>query len=270
MVGRETAMMRLVKGRKQKNSTIEDGIWYDQYHFNRRDWGEFVLYMLLKGVAICYLFYDTWKMCWLLVPLVVVDYRRIKKEKLLKQKRELAIQFKAMVETVSNSLSAGYSLEKAFVEAQRDLRLVYSERDMIFLELKGLLTGIQMNIPIEQLLANFGMRSGVDDIANFANVVTVAKKSGGNLVRIIQKTMNSISDKLAVEEEIETMIAAKKYEQKIMMIMPYGIIFYLRVTDTTYFDVLYHNIFGIFVMTVFLSVIQIADLWAKKIMEIQV
>lgn len=259
-----------VKKRDQKNDVVEENIRYDQYHFTGRDWGEFVLYTLLKGVVICYLFYDTWKMCWLLVPFVVVEYKRMKNEKLVQQKRELAVQFRSMVESISNSLSAGYSLEKSFVEAQRDLLLVYSEKDMILVELRGLLTGVQMNIPIEQLLTAFGTRSGVDDIANFANVVTVAKKSGGNLVRIIQKTMNSISDKLAVEEEIETMIAAKKYEQKIMMIMPYGIIFYLRITDAAYFDVLYHNILGIFAMTVFLSVIQLADLWAKKIMEIQV
>ena len=52
--------------------------------------------------------------------------------------------------------------------------------------------------------------------------------------------------------------------------MPYGIILYLRWTNEGFFDVLYGNILGAFVMTVFLVVIHIADLWAQKIMEIQV
>ena len=64
------------------------------------------------------------------------------------------------------------------------------------------------------------------------------------------------------------MITSKKYEEKIMMVMPYGIIFYLRVTNAGFFDVLYHNVVGIILMTVFLIVIYIADFWARKIMEI--
>lgn len=196
------------------------------------------------------------------------DYKEIKDKKLMEQKRKLSLQFQSLMEALVTSLSAGYSLETAFYEAKKDLLLLYEKTDFIIRELEIIQTGLGMNLSVEKLLLDFGNRSDIEDIKNFANVVVAAKRNGGNLIHIIQKTVNCISDKISVEEEIATMIAAKKLEQKIMMIMPYGMILYLRLTNGNYLDPLYHNPIGIFLMTVFLIGIYIADLWARKIMEI--
>ena len=40
---------------------------------------------------------------------------------------------------------------------------------------------------MKKLLKDFGDRSGVEDIENFANVVAAAKHGGGNLIHIIEK-----------------------------------------------------------------------------------
>ncbi len=204
------------------------------------------------------------------MPLGVMEYVSFKKEKIAWQKRQLTMQFRSLIEIVSNALGAGYSLESAFTEAEKDLRLVYTKEEFIFYELTNIKSGLSMNVPIERLLGKFAMRSGVQDIEDFANVVVVAKKSGGNLIRIIQKTVQRITDRMVVEEEIQTLIAAKKLEQKIMMIMPYGMILYLRLTNDGFFDVLYGNVIGASIMLVFFFVIQFVDWWARKIMEIQV
>lgn len=253
-----------------KNYIKADGVHYDCYQFCMRDWFEYSLQTFVKGILICYLFYDSYRVCFMLIPFAVLDYTGMKKRKLEQQRRTLILQFRSLIEAISNDLSAGYSLEKAVVEAKKDLGLIYPAEAIIFQEIDRIFAGLQNNIPVEKLFQDFGKRSGIDDIINFANVVVVAKRNGGNLVHIIQKTVNSIGDKLAVEEEIATMIAAKKYEEKIMMVMPYGIILYLRLSDGDFFGILYHNIFGILLMTIFLIGIYVADIWAQKIMEIRV
>ena len=209
-------------------------------------------------------------MCVICIPFFIVDYREMKKDKLKKQKRELTLQFKSMMEALVTSLTAGYSLERAFSDARRDMAFIYEEDAMIFRELDEIIAGLKVNIPVEKLLKDVGDRSGVEDIENFANVVTAAKRSGGNLVRIIEKTVRSISDKISLEEEMETLITAKKLEEKIMMVMPYGILLYLRVSNGGFLDVLYHNAFGIVLMTVFLLGVYLANVWASKIMDIPV
>lgn len=243
---------------------------YDRYFFTIGDWVEYAVRLLIKGAVICYLFYDSYKAFLLLLPFAVFDYQNMKKGKKKKQKRILTLQFKAMMEAIVTSLTAGYALEKAVTDAKRDLEFVYEKDALIFEEIDFLSSGLTVNIPIEELFEDFGERSGIEDIRNFANVVMAAKKGGGNLVRIIQKTVNSIADKIAVEEEIETLITAKKLEEKVMMVMPYGIIFYLRISSAEFLEVLYHNALGVILMTFFLIVIYIADFWAGKIMEIRV
>lgn len=243
---------------------------YNVYDFTWKDWLEYSLKFISKGFVICYLFYDSCKAFLLLIPFMVLDYKNMKRKKLEKQKRGLTLQFKAMIEALVTSLTAGYALEKAFMDAKKDLELVYDKDAVIFEELHGILSGLKMNIPLEILLKDFGERSGIDDIRNFANVVSAAKKSGGNLIHIIEKTVNSISDKIAVEEEIKTLIAAKKLEAQIMLFMPYGIIFYLRISNGEFLQVLYHNVIGMILMTAFLAVIYIAKIWAERIMEIPV
>lgn len=243
---------------------------YSVYRFCSRDWMEFVLLACVKMFLISFLFYDSIYGFFIVMPMLIFDYKSMKKEKLKLQKRKLTLQFKDMMETLVTSLNAGYSLEHAFSEAKKDLSLIYEKGEYIFLELEVILSGLKVNIPLEKLLIDLGKRSDIEDIDNFAKVVIAAKRSGGNLIRIIQKTVNSISDKIRVEEEIETLITAKKLEQKIMLLMPYGILLYLRLTTSDFLNPLYHNVIGVFVMTIFLGLIYIADFWAKKIMEIQV
>lgn len=243
---------------------------YRKYCFTWKDWGQYLLRIVTKGVVIGYLFYDSLKMSVLCIPFFLMDYRSMKEDKLKAQKRELTMQFRSMMEALATSLTTGYSLERAFADAKRDLALIYQNDAIIFGELDEIINGLKVNIPIEKLLKDFGDRSGVEDIENFANVVAAAKHGGGNLIHIIEKTVKSISDKISAEEEMETMISEKKLEEKIMMIMPYGILLYLRISNEGYLDVLYHNVFGMLLMTVFLAGVYVANIWASKIMEIPV
>lgn len=246
-------------------------LWdYRTYRFHKKDWISFILMELIKIIIICYLFYDSYTGIFVILPYIYIDYKETKQVKLRQQKRELTLQFQSMMEALVSALNAGYSLEYAFGDARKDLTLLYEKNAPIFKELDVILAGMNMNIPLEKLLKDFGNRSHVEDIDNFANVVTVAKRNGGNLIRIIQKTVNSIAEKIRVEEEIQTMVAAKKLEERIMMVMPYGILLYLRLTNGAYLKVLYHNMIGFVLMTIFLLIIYLADGWAKKIMEISV
>ena len=237
---------------------------------NKKDLPEFLIRVFGKTVLVAFLFFNSYKAMIMIIPLGVMEYATFKKERIVRQKRQLTTQFRSVIEIVSNALGAGYSLESAFAGVGKDLQLIYAKEAFIFAEVENIKTGLNVNVPIEQLLKKFAARSGVQDIEDFANVVLVAKKSGGNLIRIIQKTVQRINDKVVVEEEIQTLVAAKKLEQKIMMIMPYGMILYLRLTNDGFFDVLYGNVLGVCVMLVFFLVIQFADWWARKIMEIKV
>lgn len=88
------------------------------------------------------------------------------------------------------------------------------------------------------------------NIGKILNIFTIAaKRSGGDFHKIIATTIEHISDKIEVEREVQTVISAKKMEQKIMNVIPVFIILYLNLTSGEFLAPLYGNIFGISVMT---------------------
>ena len=129
-----------------------------------------------------------------------------------------------------------------------------SKKEMMFCIGKGLLAGmlaawILYQSVIEKLLYEFALRSDCEDIQNFSDVFLFAKRSGGDFHKIIATTIEHISDKIEMEREVQTVISAKKMEQKIMNVIPVFIILYLNLTSGEFLAPLYGNIFGISVMT---------------------
>ena len=133
-----------------------------------------------------------------------------------------------------------------------------------------MLRGLENNVVLEQLLYDLGVRSHVADIMQFADVFLIAKRSGGNLTEILEKTAAVMEQKMETDKEIQIMISSKKMEQKIMNMVPFMIIFYIGTTSKGFFDVLYHNAIGVAVMTVCLIFYGMAYLLSKRIVEIEV
>lgn len=152
-------------------------------------------------------------------------YREYKKNKRLK---ELRLQFKDLLESLTASYSAGRNTVDAFSDAANDLVSIYGEEADIVKELQTICAGLKNNINIEALLINFADRCGLDDIMSFANVFEVCNRQGSDLKRVVSETREIINDKIEIEMEIETMLSGNKNELNIMMVMPIAIVLMLR------------------------------------------
>lgn len=71
-------------------------------------------------------------------------------------------------------------------------------------------------------------------------------------------------------QEIETCLAGKIMEQKVMSMIPLMILAYMRLTSPEFLEVLYGNITGNIFMGICLAVYAIAYLWGKTIVNIEV
>ena len=71
------------------------------------------------------------------------------------------------------------------------------------------------------------------------------------------------------KQEIEIMVAQKKMEQKIMNVVPLGLLAFLQFSAWDYMSVLYHNGFGILCMTVFLLGYVGAIFLSQRILKVQ-
>ena len=216
------------------------------------------------------LFYDSWIAVAILLPVALPWFIHQKKAIRQRNIRLIGIQFRDAASSVLTSLKAGYSVENAFIEALKDMELLYGKKSLIAGELLKIKKGIKNNIPIEKLLFRMGNETENSDIQDFAQVFAVAKRSGGNMTDVIGKTITVISRKMDTEKEIDVLISAKRMEARIMNMVPFFIIFYISLTSPGFFAPLYHNLFGIILMTVCVGLYTGAYLLSERIVNIYV
>lgn len=255
------------KENKVKGTVIEN---YDIYRFSAQEMLWYFLEGLLKAAVFGYLFYKSIFGIIFLSPLIFLHCKKKKKELAQKRKWQLNLEFRDGINSLAAALGAGYSVENAFMEAVSDLKRMYPQGAMIIREFTYIANQIQMKITAEKALHDFGTRSRVEDIISFAEVFSTAKRTGGDIIQIIKTTAGMINDKLEVKREIMTVIAAKKFEATIMKFVPAGIVCYLSIFSPDLLRPLYHNLFGIIVMTALLAVYLFAIRLTDKIADIKV
>ena len=217
-----------------------------------------------------YLFYENLLALIILSPLGILCAKRQLSAIRQRKVYELRTQFKDAMMAVSFSLNVGYSLENSFSEALHELRTLYSSDSMIVKEFSIIVNRIGRNEKLENVLYDFAQKSEIDDIRYFAEVFKYARTSGGDMISIIKNTVRTISEKIETENEIQVVISAKKMEQKIMSVVPFIIIGYLKLTSADFIAKLYNNIAGILVMSVCLILYIAAVGLSKKIVDISI
>lgn len=217
-----------------------------------------------------WIFYHSILFTILLSPLGIFLYRYLEKEKIAWKKSVFLQQFKEMVESVAAALNVGYSAENAFGDAQKELLSIYAKDSMIQKELDLIVRKIRLQIPLEQILFDFADRVEISEVRNFATVFSQAKRSGGDMIAIIRNTAAQIGDQIDVKREIETILAAKNYEFRVMCVIPYAMIIYMRLSFPEFMEVLYGNIVGIGVMTLCLCVYCFACMLGVSLIKIEV
>lgn len=243
---------------------------YEKYKFSKKEL--VILGLQWIGIAgvTAYFFYRSVVVFMVLLPVFFLYLKWRKKEAIKKRKWELTLAFREAVVMVAGNLQAGNSVENAFKKVYADLKTLYGEHAEISREFRMIGRGLDNNMVLEALLKDFGERSGVEDIKDFADIFGIAKRTGGNLKEIISDTADAISTKTEMRRELRILISEKQFEQRIMSVIPLFILIYIGFTSPGYFDSLYHNLQGIGIMTACLAAYLAALFWSMKITEIEV
>lgn len=258
---------RLKKDKKKKDTTA---VCYATYFFTGKEWlGYGAVYF--AGVTVFgYLFYNTIWFSVMMIPFLFPYYKIVKKREEKKRLERLKIEFKDALTALTASLHTGYAIENAFREAYAELVLLHGKDALIAKEFDYMLKQMKVSKTVEEVVEEFAERSGLEDIQNFSQVFSMANRSGGKLISIMDAAAETIGQKIDVEREILTMIQGKKLEQRIMSVVPVVMIIYLRLGNGGFMRVLYESIAGRAVMTgCFVG--YLAALWmGEKIMEIKI
>ncbi|MCR5508905.1 MAG: type II secretion system F family protein [Lachnospiraceae bacterium] len=234
------------------------------------EWIRFIVVYGALAALIAYTFYDS---PYALIPLMLpggLCLKKVKEILIQRRKRKLADQFKDLIDAVNASMQAGFSAENAFREAYKEMAGLYGNDALISVEVRLFISRLDSGVPLEHILKDFALRAGVEDITDFADVFSIAKRNGGNIGGIIKDTVRMMKEKEETDKEIRVILSGRKLEQKIMCIIPFLIIIYLRVTSRNFFGILYHDPAGAAVMTLCLLIMGVSCHISQKLVDIRV
>lgn len=243
---------------------------YNEYQYSKKELVQYGGLGVAGSFVILYLFYHNVLIC---LPFsmagayIFLLYK--KKELLTKEKWRLMVEFKDAMDGMISALVAGYSMENAVTEAYHDLQLMYGRETPMLLELKDIQQKLRLKKPLDELLLDLGRRSNIEDIVTFAQIYATARRSGGNLVKVMKRTADNIGEKMEIQREIQTMIAGKKMEATCMMVIPLLIILYLQIFSPGFLSPLYQGVSGRLFMSIALLIYGAAVLWSRAIMNIR-
>ncbi len=222
---------------------------YDRYRLSAKECVQCLLTAAALSAVFAWLFYRSVYGMFLLPFICFIYTGDFRKRRLCARKEQLLSEFADAMQAVSAALLAGYSMENAWKEAQREVQKLRGEDACMVLELRQMNAAVGMNEPIERVLEEFAGRSGCAEIESFAEIFAFAKRSGGDFPGIIRNTVWKLTESVEVEREIASVLAGKRLEGRIMNGMPLFMLAYLNFTSGDFLDPLYGNPVGILVMS---------------------
>lgn len=243
---------------------------YSRYNFTRTE----LLKHLLMGMGYFFvmgmIFYQSVPLS-IIAAMGTVFYVKEQRRALMKKRKEqLLLQFREAMYALGSSLSAGRSVEQAFMQSYNDLKIIFEEDMDIIVEWQEIVQKISMNMTIEEALIDFAERAGVEDIHNFVSVFVMGRRSGGDLVHIIRETSQLINEKIEIQKEIDILVTQKKFEQQILSYIIPGMILFFTLTSPNFLAPLYVGISGRSIMTLALALYMISGRIGRRIVEIEV
>ena len=204
----------------------------------------------LAAASLVYLFYHSIilsALCGVMVIRMKPFYESFRARQRM---RKLESQFRDMLYSLSSSIAAGRQMPEAIIEAADSLAVMYDPSEPIMMELNHMKRCIiENNESDRDLLTDFARRSSCEDINNFVQVYIIGRNLGGDFEKIIARTSAILTDKMNIEQEIKAETAKKKFEGRLIALMPVAMLLILNLLSPSYILPLYSGLPGRLIMT---------------------
>jgi tight adherence protein B len=142
----------------------------------------------------------------------------------------------------------------------------YGEKDRIVMEVRRMIRGMEdANETDVTVLRDFAERSGLRDIRDFVNVYESSKSTGADMGRAIARATGVIADRIDMDRELKSMMAAKLSEGRIVGLAPVALVLAMRVFAPGYMEPMYSTASGAMAALISLSLSGIAIFMTERI-----
>lgn len=244
---------------------------YNECQWNKMQHILVYIAMVLISTVVLMLFYHNIALS-LAIGLIVGIFlkKMLIKSVIDKRKKQLRLQFKTFLESMTVAVRAGQNELVSLQSALDDLKLTYNGENDIIVEIDHIIKAYRnADIPLSDLFLDFGNRSGIEDIKTFGTIFMVISGKSDNFATIINQTQQIISDKIEIESEIETSITSVKSELLIMFVIPLIMVVSMSSMGGDTLNVLFTTPIGWVISTIAIVIFVVAFIIAQKFTDIK-
>ncbi len=223
------------------------------------------------AALVLFLFYRSPWVLFPALPAVFPCARMLQQERQEAERRKLLYQFRDLLFSLFGSFATGRQMTEALREAEANLSLIYGETEPIRRELALMLRQLrEQQSREEDVWEDFGERSGLEDVADFAEMFRICRQSGGDLERVIHRGASVLMDKISIYREIQSLTVQKRWESRVLVCIPLLVLALLQFTAPDYMSVMYGTLPGRLLMSLAFAAITGAYLWCRRINRMEV
>ena len=191
----------------------------------------------------------------------------LRKHLIEKRRQTLMLEFQEALYDLTVGLRAGRSLEGSFLSAYEDMDA--NLMPLIHREWGLIVSQMRLGFPVEGSLMDLAERSGIEEIRSFGRSVQICKRSEGDIAKVMDHTIRLLRDRMEIRSEVRLLLTKKRMEQRIMTVMPFGIIAMILVLSPDYLSPLYTSVRGYLIMAVCLVISLLSLLISRRMARIE-
>jgi len=182
-----------------------------------------------------------------------------------KRKEKTLALFGQFLESLGAMTKAGRSVENSIELVYQDFRENYNGKGVFINKFGDLVSAMHSGLTLKVSMEEFCVGLEIEEVRDFSNGFKIVFGKAANLDHLIHVSQCIIRDKIDTKIEVDALLSGKRYEIKIMKIMPFVLIVMLNCLVPEYMMPNYTTLLGRVVMSIAGMVIFISSYLSNQI-----
>jgi tight adherence protein B len=167
------------------------------------------------------------------------------------------------VASITAAIRAGRSVPQALAFASSEARPPLQG------SLRRLDRSLDLGVPLDEAVAAWTRDIDTDDARLLAGVLTLHRRSGGDLPTVLDEVKGTLSERRAAVREVRALTAQARLSGTILGVLPFGFFAFLWLTSRTEIESALRSPAGIAAITLGLVLEGLAFLWIRHLLEVR-
>jgi tight adherence protein B len=167
------------------------------------------------------------------------------------------------VASITAAIRAGRSVPQALSfcadEAREPLRASMRQLDR----------SLELGVPLDDAMRAWTLEVDTDDARLLAGVLTLHRRSGGDLPSVLDEVMGTLRERRAAVGEVRALTAQARLSGTILGVLPFGFFAFLWLTSRSEIEGAFRSPAGLAAITIGLVLEVLAFLWIRHLLEVR-